>query len=471
MAVEGKLDLLRLPEVLQVISQQRKTGILTLQGDEDIIAVSFFQGRVVAADALNEGAAEGLGAVLVEQGRIEAGALHRLASRADAEGRRFADVLVEEGRVARPELLEALRVQTARLLLSLLDWDRGDFKFYGGDEVSYEEGFRSIGVDELLLHALEENEPTRSRSVPSLDARLRRLESDRPVVLRHARTLSGTSNPPEDGYTVWVTPDEQRVLEAVSAERTVAEIADEAGVTDERARYVLYRFVREGLVAPLGAAPGAAAPAREPSTFEPAEATAGAARPAAQRPARPVDARRMSADASAERERAFDAPEPSEEVTVERPIATPRARPLAIVAAALAALLVVAATVAVPVSFFLPFPWLESERAAMHARRDAAHRLELDLAAKTFFLLEGRFPDDLEELVAADLLQRADLYDSRGRRLTYEPRERSYTVRPLVGGRDQATFEEGIAGNFLLDPEILGGREAAASEPPLVLLD
>src|SRR5690606_12284166 len=97
MAVEGKLDLLRLPEVLQVISQQRKTGILTVQGDEDIIAVSFFQGRVVAADALNEGTAEGLGAVLVEQGRIEAGALHRLASRADAEGRRFADVLVEEG--------------------------------------------------------------------------------------------------------------------------------------------------------------------------------------------------------------------------------------------------------------------------------------------------------------------------------------------------------------------------------------
>lgn len=467
MAVEGKLDLLRLPEVLQVISQQRKTGILTVQGDEDIIAVSFFQGRVVAADALNEGAAEGLGAVLVEQGRIEAGALHRLASRADAEGRRFADVLVEEGHVARPDLLEALRVQTARLLLSLLDWDRGDFKFYGGDEVSYEEGFRSIGVDELLLHALEENEPTRARSVPSLDARLRRLESDRPIVLRHARTLSGTSNPPEDGQTVWVTPDEQRVLEAVSAERTVAEVADEAGVTDERARYVLYRFVREGLVAPLGAAPGAAAPARKPPTFEAPEATAGATRPVAQRSERAVGASREVAD----RERAFDAPATSEEVAVERPIATPRARPLAIVAATLATLLLVAVTSAVPVAFFLPFPWLESERAAMHARRDAAHRLELDLAAKTFFLLEGRFPDDLEELVAADLLQRADLFDSRGRRLTYEPRERSYTVRPLVGGRDRATFEEGIAGNFLLDPEILGRREEAAREPPLVLLD
>ena len=53
MAVEGTLDLFRLPEILQVISQERKTGILTVQGADDIIAVSFLQGRIVAADALN----------------------------------------------------------------------------------------------------------------------------------------------------------------------------------------------------------------------------------------------------------------------------------------------------------------------------------------------------------------------------------------------------------------------------------
>src|SRR5690606_23848085 len=148
----------------------------------------------------------------------------------------------------------------------------------------------------------------------SLDARLRRLESDRPVVLRHARTLSGTSRPPEDGQTVWVTPDEQRVLDAVSPERTVAEVADEAGVTDERARYVLYRFVREGLVAPLGAAPGVPAPPRKPPSFEATAAAAGAARPVAPRPDRDVDAAR----GGVERERGFDATDPSQEVAVER---------------------------------------------------------------------------------------------------------------------------------------------------------
>jgi hypothetical protein len=146
-------------------------------------------------------------------------------------------------------------------------------------------------------------------------------------------------------------------------------------------------------------------------------------------------------------------------------------RPLALGAALLAALILAVTVVSFPVSFFLPFPWLGGARADLHEHRDAAHLQELDLAAKTFFLLEGRFPDDLDEMVAAGLLERGDLFDSRGRRLVYEPKERSYQVRSLVARTDRPTFEEGIAGNFLLDPEIRGGREEGRREPPLVLLD
>jgi len=47
MAVEGTLDLFKLPEILQLISQQKKTGILTVQGQQDIVAISFLNGRIV----------------------------------------------------------------------------------------------------------------------------------------------------------------------------------------------------------------------------------------------------------------------------------------------------------------------------------------------------------------------------------------------------------------------------------------
>ena len=72
MAVEGTLDLFKLPEILQLVSQQRKTGILTVQGQQDIVAISFLNGRIVAADALNQTLEEGLSQILLKEGMISA---------------------------------------------------------------------------------------------------------------------------------------------------------------------------------------------------------------------------------------------------------------------------------------------------------------------------------------------------------------------------------------------------------------
>jgi len=155
MAVEGTLDLFKLPEILQLISQQRKTGILTVQGQQDIVAISFLNGRIVAADALNQTLEDGLSQVLHKEGLISAPDLARAAAEHQTAGGRLIDLLVERRYVERSQLLEALRIQTSRLLEQLLRWSQGDFKFYSGDEVSYEEGFEPISIEELLINAAQ----------------------------------------------------------------------------------------------------------------------------------------------------------------------------------------------------------------------------------------------------------------------------------------------------------------------------
>ncbi|HUF79113.1 MAG TPA: DUF4388 domain-containing protein [Thermoanaerobaculia bacterium] len=447
MAVEGTLDRFHLPEILQMISQQRKTGILTVQGADDIVAVSFLQGRIVAADALNESTEEGLGAVLVEQGELSADTLRQLTGRSEAEGVRLADLLEREGQVDREDLLDALRRQTQRLVLTLLDWRQGAFKFYGGDEVSYEEGFRSIGVDELLLRAIEEGRSAERQEIPSPESRMRRLEAARPVQVRAAASLDELpAAASDDGSAIWLTPEEESVLEAVSPARTVAEVARQAGVATDRARYVLYGFQREGLVAPAptGTPPRPAGPARRPLEARPPRAE-------------PLQGEAPAAESA-------------------RPARVPPAARLAAAIALAGALLVGIALVTSPIASLLPFPWLEEERASVHATQDSARLLELDLAAKTYFLLHGRFPDELGELLELGLLAPGDLADSRGRRLVLEPRAGSYLLRPLAPGSPvvaaEEGFREGIAGNFLLDPEFLqGAHRRSGTEPPLVLLD
>src|SRR6195952_5003035 len=152
MAVEGTLDLFKLPEILQLISQQKKTGILTVQGQQDIVAISFLTGRIVAADALNQPLEEGLSQILLKEGMIGAPDLGRASAEHQSSGGRLIDLLVERRYIERAQLLEALRLQTSRLLEQLLGWSQGDFKFYSGDEVSYEEGLVPISVEELLIN-------------------------------------------------------------------------------------------------------------------------------------------------------------------------------------------------------------------------------------------------------------------------------------------------------------------------------
>ena len=48
--LEGDLQETSLPHVLKILGLQQGTGILTIQGEEDIIAVSCLKGHIVTAD-------------------------------------------------------------------------------------------------------------------------------------------------------------------------------------------------------------------------------------------------------------------------------------------------------------------------------------------------------------------------------------------------------------------------------------
>src|SRR5687767_1580134 len=165
MALEGNLQVLSLPEILQMIALQRKTGILTVQGEADIVAVSFLNGDVVSADALNRTVEESLGESLAARGVVSREDFAALAAEQQSGAGRLVELLVKRGLVERDQLLETLHEETCQMVLALLRWREGDFKFYGGEEVSYEDGFDPIHVDELLIRAVAEGAIERQTEV------------------------------------------------------------------------------------------------------------------------------------------------------------------------------------------------------------------------------------------------------------------------------------------------------------------
>lgn len=457
MTVEGSLDVFQLPEILQVIAQQQKTGILTVQGREDIVAISFLTGKVVGADSLNHTSEERLARILVRNHRVPAADMDRLLAQQQASGARLQDLLLDGNFLARAQLLEALRTQYMELMAQLLDWRQGDFKFYSNNEVSFEEGLRPLSVQELLLHAggdapaevlsagddadtpldevvLDAMPPPASEQLelPALGAVFERVAVDRPIQVRP----EGAGERTDDARVFLVSPLEHRLLQEIDGRQSVAGLI--IGSTEDESLVLrgLARLRSLGLIRPPGEAP-----------------------PAPLVPAGP------------------DIPTWTEE-----DVAIPQAQPLRLETdqllsifgrafAALLLLLLLIPLFTAPVWFELPFPWQDEQREAMVKEQRKTAYLSIDRAVKTFVLVRGQLPDDLTTLINLGLLSTDELRDPDGSLLEYQAQDGRYLLRPRSsGGEAEAGSTEAITGNFMLDPEFFAFEEAS-DQPSLILLD
>ena len=77
MALEGTLRDFSLADILQLISLQHKTGLLTVRGPADTVTLGFMDGMLVSAESSAQRLDTRLGTVLVKTRRLTAEALAR----------------------------------------------------------------------------------------------------------------------------------------------------------------------------------------------------------------------------------------------------------------------------------------------------------------------------------------------------------------------------------------------------------
>jgi hypothetical protein len=431
MAIEGSLDLFQLPEILQLVAQQSKTGILTVQGETDIVAISFDHGRIVNVDSLNQTFEEALGEVLAGQGLVTPAAFEQVKAEHRPGENRLIDLLVGRGLIDKAEVLKALRLHMFRLLTDLLGWRAGDFKFYGGEEVAYEGGFKPISVDELLLRSVEELAGEGHPTIPDSRSIYEAAPGDRILQLRREDEPA----PLAPGRNVWLTEVEKSLLDQLVAGYNVAALVKKTGLDEYKVRFTLHRLLELGLVrrrlTPVRPAPGApmAEAVPEPVILEPLVA--------------PPIAR------------------------VVRPTA-PTWGGAALGWVGLGVLLLL--LVRWPTLLALPFPWQAEERERLEGQLLQGSRGRIDQAARTYHLLKGKFPAELTALVDLGLVAPRELLSPSGARLIWRLTEGGYELAAPGREGELVLANEAVAGDFLLDPNFLT-EPPQSTAAPLVLLD
>jgi len=434
-----------LVDVLLTIGRQQGTGVLTIQNDDCTVGLTFKSGEIVSADSLNQSEAEGLGHLLTDKGLVLQGELDELAAEHERGGGRIIDLLVDRRLLERDQLLEILRLRFFELCKQVLSWSSGEFKFYRVEEVSFEKGIRPMSVEELLVRAAADLGP--AGPLPG------RVPTPQSIFSRVDEAEVGQA--PPEGLPFQVEPEEggelPELVHWLNGERSAAEVSIESAIPQYKVLFDLYVLQQSGRARSVDHDTAEYLPSVSPWLA----GLEGAA-------SKGSWISRLTATVGQRWRSQVDRLHAAEEQRLSWPN---RALGVGLILALVFLVLID------PGRFLLPFPWQGGLRQALLDEQTSAAYLKIDRAAKTGFLLEGQFPEQLSELSSNGSLVASDMVDPAGRPLGYVAQFASYLVYPL-GEEDPApgsSRTEPITGDFLLDPEFI----TPPTEPvtPLVLLD
>jgi hypothetical protein len=264
MALEGTIRDFGLPDIFQLIGLQRKTGILTLRNDRETVTVTFENGLVVNADSSSKRLEDHLGYVLVKQGKLARERLEEALQLQKATLQRLGHVLVSHHFITPKDLKEALLVQVSQIVFKLFRWRDGEYHFGPTNSVDFDrENFTPMSPDFILMEGIRmvDEWPIIEKKIPSMDIVFRAMIDPGMIEIREdgdgtdsafgeledaKKPAQGTSN------RIRLASQEEKIFRKVDGARTVQMIIDSTGLSEFDVCRTLFEFLNRNIIAPVG---------------------------------------------------------------------------------------------------------------------------------------------------------------------------------------------------------------------------
>jgi len=250
MALEGTLRDFSLADILQLIGIQKKTGILTLEREDEVIKIVFLDGQVVGAEQAQEKLEHRLGSVLVKTGIITKSDLAKALKIQKETLKRLGSILVEEGFIEKGDLSEALENQILQVVYGIFRWKDGNYHFRPEKFVDYDkENILPISTESILMEGLRMLDEW-----PLIEAKL----NDPEIVLvrtKKAEQIRSKLKATEDSDIfetegLQTIPYEQDyILQLIDGISSISDIVGRSKFIEFETYRIIYDLMESGLVA------------------------------------------------------------------------------------------------------------------------------------------------------------------------------------------------------------------------------
>jgi uncharacterized protein DUF4388/type II secretion system (T2SS) protein G len=275
-ALKGTLKDFGIAEILQLIGQQAKSGVLHLAAHDDVIHIAIAEGNVVRAETAGRKARERLGNMLVRAEVISSQELGYALEMQKKTLRRLGDILVELGFVSKQDLREMTALQTTETVYRLFHWKSGTYQFEPGDVEWDRETVTPLRAESVLMEGFRQVDewPLIRKKIPSMAMtfeRLRPLEPERTGGRKLEKkketddvdaafdALGDAPAEDEPGEFSSIGRKERRVYELAIAGRTVEKIVDLSRLGEFETCKSLLALVNQAYLRPMAPSRRAAA--------------------------------------------------------------------------------------------------------------------------------------------------------------------------------------------------------------------
>ena len=249
MAFKGTLKDFKVPDILQLISLQKKTGILTFTSSDGFITLIFERGLIVGVDSFPKKLEMRVGSVLVKQDYISDEMLQRALAIQKRTNQKIGEILLGMGLIGKDTIKESLKTQAVEIILSLFKWKKGEYNFKVMEYL--EEGMQIIDplpTDNLIMEGVQmlDEWPLIKKVVPDDSMIFEPI----PVDSRSIEIIEEHEDFPENGKgnKIFLSETEANLLKYVNGKNTVRDLAELGVFTQYKVLKSLYNLVGKSII-------------------------------------------------------------------------------------------------------------------------------------------------------------------------------------------------------------------------------
>ncbi len=182
MALEGTLRDFSFADILQLISLQRKTGVLTLRSDDNLVTVSFQDGCIVGASTLNQHTEDMIGLILLRRGEVTQAELDSALRRQEETLQRFGRILIDHHVVAVETVRVALQQQILQIVYRVFRWSDGEYHFSQETDIDYDRDLlEPLAANSIIMEGarMTDEWPFIDQRIPDRDVVFRKVDPAR----------------------------------------------------------------------------------------------------------------------------------------------------------------------------------------------------------------------------------------------------------------------------------------------------